>query len=204
MNKLTKTIGTLTLGVAMAASIPSIAVAGTDEGKGMTSESSVYFSNGWREGKIEAAVLFNEHLNPFEIDVEVGKNTAYLVGSVSSDIEKDLAEQVALSVEGIDKVENRLEIKPDAKQKTTKSERQQQDGKFVQAVKDATIAAEVKMKLLASEHVSGFDIDVDTENKVVVLEGDVSSDAAKDLAGRIAENVDDVKRVENHLKVVKS
>jgi osmotically-inducible protein OsmY len=50
--------------------------------------------------------------------------------------------------------------------------------------------------------ISGFDIDVDVENGVVTLTGDVDSDAERDLAVEIAKNASDVKDVESNLCVV--
>ncbi|UTA48516.1 BON domain-containing protein [Simiduia sp. 21SJ11W-1] len=202
MKTVAKTLSVLAVSIAAASAVPT-AMAG-DRGQEMNEKESHYFSNGWREGKIEAAVLFNEHLNPFDIDVEVNRDVAYLVGSVSSDIEKDLAEQVALSVEGISQVENKLTVNQDAAKAESRSERRIKDSEFVKSVKDATLAAQVKMKLLANSNVSGLKIDVDTKDQVVELKGEVPSNAAKELAGRIAENTEDVRDVRNKLKVVNS
>lgn len=173
--------------------------------KTMSDEDSHYFSNGWREGKIETAIIFNQHLSAFDIDVEVNSDTAYLIGTVSTEIEKDLAGQVALSVDGINNVKNQLRVSNDAKETSTKKTvKKNQDDSFLAAVKDASISAQVKMKLLANEHVAGLKIDVDTVNKVVTLKGEVPTKAAKNLAGKITENTDDVSSVNNKLNVVNS
>lgn len=203
MKKLTTTLSVLAVSIAAASSIPA-SFAETTRTQSMNEQESHYFSNGWREGKIEAAVLFNEHLSAFDIDVEVDKDVAHLVGTVSSDIEKDLAEQVALSVDGVNSVENSLTVRKDAAEQKQISERRAKDSDFVKAVQDATLAAQVKMKLLANNNVSGLDIDVDTKNQVVVLKGEVPSEAAKELAEKIASNTEDVRDVENRLKVVNS
>ena len=47
------------------------------------------------EGQIATAIVFNSHLNPFEISVEVDNGTAVLTGVVDESIDKDLAERVA-------------------------------------------------------------------------------------------------------------
>lgn len=203
MKTLTKTFSVLAVSIAAAASIPA-SLAESTRAQSMSEQESHYFSNGWREGKIEAAVLFNKHLSAFDIDVEVNKDVAHLVGTVSSDIEKDLAEQVALSVDGIHSVENSLTVRKDAAEQKQVSDRRAKDSNFVKAVKDATLAAQVKMKLLANSNVSGLEIDVDTKNQVVVLKGEVPSEAAKELAEKIASNTEDVRDVENRLKVVNS
>ena len=173
--------------------------------KTRSNEDNHYFSNGWHEGKIETAIIFNEHLSAFDIDVEVNDDTAHLVGTVSTEIEKDLAAQVALSVDGINTVNNQLRVSNDETDKSTKkTAKKGQDDSFLAAVKDASISAQVKMKLLANKHVSGLNIDVDTANKVVTLKGEVPTKAAKNLAEKITENTDEVRSVNNKLNVVNS
>ena len=54
---------------------------------------------------------------------------------------------------------------------------------------------ELNQKILESE-VKGMDIEVDVEQGVVTLTGMVNSNAAKDLAGAISKNTNDVLNVE--------
>ncbi|MFW0778374.1 MAG: BON domain-containing protein [Rickettsiales bacterium] len=148
----------------------------------------------WQETKIESLLFSNTNLNNFSIDVDVSGNTAVLDGYVDSEVEKDLAEEIAMSVDGIDDVENKLSIDKDiAKQYDNKS-----------AVKDALITAKINVKLLANDELSALDIDVDTNNRVVTLSGEVDSDAKRDLAEKIAENIDNVDDVENEIEVMDS
>ncbi|AZZ93263.1 BON domain-containing protein [Hahella sp. KA22] len=162
----------------------------------MTQDAKKYFKDGWTEGKIETAILFNENLSTFEIDASVNGSNATLVGTVSSEVEKELAEQIALSVEGVKDVDNQLQVaSTPAKKENAENE------SFKSSVADATITAKVKMKLLANESVAGLDIDVDTEGRVVTLNGAVDSEAEKDLAEKLASNVDDVDSVENKLMI---
>lgn len=146
------------------------------------------------EGKVEGAILLDEHLNNFKIDIDVDQNTVTLNGDVNSASEKDLAEQVALSVDGVDAVDNKLNVID------KKSEKQAESA--VSAVADAAITAKVKASLLTNGNVSGTAINVDTEKNVVTLRGEVESEIESDLAEKITANIDDVKSVENELKVV--
>ena len=73
-----------------------------------------------------------------------------------------------------------------------------------QKVKDASITAAVKVKLLANSNTDGSDINVDTSWQSVVLKGHVKSSGEKDLAEKIASNTEDVLKVTNQLKVDKS
>ena len=163
----------------------------------MSQDTKRYFNNGLREGKIETALLFNENLNSFTIDVEVTDSKAMLRGNVSNGVEKELAEEIALSVAGIEEVDNLLLISEDAKAEEEKKE----GDSFLAAVEDATITAKVKMKLLANEFVDGVDINVDTNENVVTLDGEVKTEAEKDLAEQLVKNMDSVRSVENLLKV---
>ena len=63
------------------------------------------------------------------------------------------------------------------------------------------ITSAVKAKLLADSAVSGLSIDVDTENGIVTLTGNVKSKAEADRAVMLARNTDGVTRVVNNLKV---
>ena len=157
------------------------------------------FTNGWREGKIETAFLLNTHLNNFTIDVDVDGDTATLTGHVRKDIQRDLAEEIAQSVEGIKKVVNHLELADGDDVSELKSNEEQAN--FSQRVKDATITATAKAKLLQNQHIEGLKINVDTVAGAVTLRGEVPSTLHKDLAQRLVANIDSVIEVHNELEI---
>jgi len=64
------------------------------------------------------------------------------------------------------------------------------DRDFGDFVDNATLKARVKYALIANDSTEGFAIDVDTMNRKVPLTGEVESDQQKQLAERIAGNVD--------------
>lgn len=150
-----------------------------------------------REAQIWTTYATNPHLHAFDLKVEVKGNKATLQGKVQSGAAKDLAEQIALGVDGIKQVDNRLVIdanyEPPARAAGERS--------FGDVVQDATITASVKSKLLWDSHTDGLDIHVDTNNGQVTLTGNVASATEKDLAGRIAKNTNDVVSVTNQLNV---
>ncbi|MEE2732215.1 MAG: BON domain-containing protein [Pseudomonadota bacterium] len=190
------------LGVASTAAVQSFAEDTSIQTKieQMSEDTKTYFNNGLREGKIETALLFNDNLNNFDIDIEVNGNKALLRGDVPGGVEKELAEEIALSVDGIDEVDNLLMISEKARDKPMSKD----DDSFLSAVEDASISAQVKMKLLANEFVDGVDISVDTNKNVVTLEGKVKTEAEKDLAQQLVENMESVSSVENRIEVRKS
>lgn len=152
-----------------------------------------------REAQIWTTYGFNPHLRALDIEVDVNGNTAILSGKVSDGVEKELAEQIALGTQGIDKVDNRLVVDGTYEPKARVVPAGERD--FTTTVEDATITASVKSKLLWSSNTDGLAIDVDTSNGKVTLNGSADTAAAKDLAGRIARNTDGVRAVDNRLVV---
>jgi hyperosmotically inducible protein len=73
--------------------------------------------------------------------------------------------------------------------------------KTADAVGDAAITGKVKSALIADPDVKALKIDVDTSNGVVMLNGSADSAAHSDKATTVAQGVDGVKSVENHLTV---
>jgi osmotically-inducible protein OsmY len=69
-------------------------------------------------------------------------------------------------------------------------------------VKDATVTAKVKSKLLWNRNTNGLEIDVSTDGGVVTLKGEVASDAQRELAVLLAKNTTGVQRVKDRLEVV--
>ena len=70
-----------------------------------------------------------------------------------------------------------------------------------QGATDASITAAVKMKMADDPVVSAFDIDVDTSEGRVTLNGKVKSKAEADKAVSIARSVDGVKSVTSNLVI---
>jgi hyperosmotically inducible periplasmic protein len=66
-----------------------------------------------------------------------------------------------------------------------------------EAVNDGWITTKVKSKLVADQEVSGFDISVETRDKVVYLSGEVEDQSQVSHAVEIAENTQGVKRVDS-------
>ena len=147
------------------------------------------------EGSIATAFALNRHLNPFRIQVQVEGTTAVLTGTVENSVNRDLAEQVALGIEGIDEVDNRLQVDTDVDQ--SDAERTS----LANRLGDATTTATVKSKLLWNRNTQGLDIAVSTRNSVVTLTGNATSEAASELAERLAGNTEGAREVINEIVV---
>ncbi len=68
-------------------------------------------------------------------------------------------------------------------------------------VDDAAITAKVKAKLAADGDINPFNIDVDSNEGVVTLQGRVAKEEARTKAEQLARNTDGVTRVINLIKV---
>ena len=158
-------------------------------------DTSAQLKEARQEGSLWTAYALNRHLNPFTIDVDVEQGTAILTGTVESEVDRELAEQVALGIEGIRKVDNKLLVDAQYQPKASS------EPSLSQRFDDATLTATVKSKLLWNRSTEGLDINVDTQNGVVSLSGEAQSAEAKELAGRLADNTDGVRKVVNDLKV---
>jgi len=68
-----------------------------------------------------------------------------------------------------------------------------------QAISDTTITTQVKAKLIAADALDGAAIEVSTQEGRVTLAGTVANEAARALAGELAQAVDGVTSVDNQL-----
>lgn len=148
------------------------------------------------EGQLWATYALNRHLNPFDIEIDVEGDTAVLKGAVEEDIQRELAEQIALSMDGIDSVDNRIEI-----QSGSAAGPEDRERGFGDRVTDASITTSVKSKLLWNRHTGGLAINVDTRDGQVTLEGAAESDASRQVAERLAANTRGVRSVDNRIRV---
>lgn len=149
------------------------------------------------EGSLVTAYTLNDNLNPFDIDVTARSGEVTLKGTVDSDIDKDLAGEIAQGADGVKDVDNQLDVDQNA----SDSNHSKDAGGFGQTVKDASVTASVKTQLLANTDTDGLDIHVKTSDGTVTLSGQVDSDAQSDLAENVAENASGVEDVENNLSV---
>ena len=83
---------------------------------------------------------------------------ATLTGKVEEDVNKDLAKQIALGVDGVKEVDNQILIQSDYKAPANSSARA-----YGEAMDDASITAAVKSKLLWSKYTSAMSTGVSTK-----------------------------------------
>ena len=93
------------------------------------------------------------------------------------------------------------ELKQKAKEEKVQEKVQKGAKQLEDLALDTSITAAIKAKMAADEQVKASNIDVDTKNGVVTLNGTVSSKAEADRAVAIANEAEGVKSVTSHLVV---
>lgn len=204
MKSIRNPLRALSCAVALAVALPGLALA-NDEGKTMRQRVDITAeragqsaSDARREAVIWTTYATNQNLRASAIEVEVKSGTAILTGTVESEVEKNLAEQLAKNVSGISRVDNRIAVDANYRPVARTDGTERDFGTFVS---DATITAQVKSKLLWNTNTEGLEIDVDTMNGKVRLTGTADTAAARDLAARLASNTQGVIAVDNKLTI---
>lgn len=149
-----------------------------------------------QESQIWTTYALSSYLRALDIDVSVDQGVATLSGKVDEGVSKDLAEQIALGVSGITRVDNQIVVQADYVRPKRSGDRS-----FGEVVDDASITAVVKSKLLWSKHAQGLSVNVETKSGKVTLHGTANSAAARELAGVLAQNTHGVVGVDNKLSV---
>jgi osmotically-inducible protein OsmY len=160
-------------------------------------DSNEAFRDGWIEGKVSYALAADRFLTDYDLSVTVDDNVATLTGAVDTKVERELAETVALSIEGIEKVDNQIEVKKVQARPIIIGI----DRTFSEYFNDVTTTATIKTDLIKSPNVSGVDINVDTYKQVVTLSGNVESMSQKALAEAIAKKSNSVDKVVNKIVI---
>jgi hyperosmotically inducible protein len=149
-----------------------------------------------QESQIWTTYALSPYLRANDLKVSVHEGKATLTGNVAEDVNKDLAKQIALGVDGIKSVDNKIEVVPNYK-----APAQSADRSYGEKIDDASITSEVKSKLLWSRYADGLTANVDTTRGKVKLSGTADSQEAKVAAGKLAANTRGVDSVNNQLVV---
>ena len=159
----------------------------------------VRMSDTWLGAKLDTTIALNQYISVFDINSDVRNQTAYLSGVVESQIEKDLAGEVAKSIDGITGVENDIKVDGETTRKSLEGNRSTRT--FGRMIDDATATAVIKSKLFANSTLSALSINVDTQNGVATLRGKVSNEKEKALATKLAGNTSGITDVKDMLVI---
>ncbi|WP_151704372.1 BON domain-containing protein [Nitrincola alkalilacustris] len=178
------------------ASSISLALAGASA-TAFGKDTSMDISNARQQAQIETTYALSPYLRAHEINIDVVDGKATLTGIVDEEINKDLAEQIAIGVPGITSVDNDIEVKADY----VREERTDGERSFGQVVDDASITAAVKSKLLWSSFSDGMNSEVETLDGVVTITGTTDSEKSKSMVDKLALGTRGVRSVDNQMTV---
>ena len=179
----------LVLGILTASMMSSAAMAEDWEGEAR---------DAWIDGKLEGSYLLNSELDGFKIGTEVENGNVMLTGTVPSDAHKQLAEEIANNLDGVTAVQNNLMVATDGGQH---EEYDENDRAFSTRFYDMTTTVGLKSNFAVNDELEAHEINIDTQDGVVTLEGEVETKAEAMLAEEIASSYDHVARVQNILRV---
>lgn len=129
--------------------------------------------------KVKIELLTKLGVDALRIDVDTLDGQVSLAGAVAKRETAELAEDVAKSVEGVQKVDNRLTVKPseDEAAGASKSERALDETKA--EVADGILESKVRLALIDRLGRDGFRIGTEAANGVVTLELPADLSAAR-------------------------
>ena len=152
-------------------------------------------SDAWIAVKIRTLLLFHANVSATSTKVDVANGVVLLTGTVDNSAQKDLTEAYAKDVEGVTSVTNDLVVK-DHMDKDHPT-----DSTMGDKVDDASITSQVKFALISHRSTSAIKTKVTTKDGVVMVSGDASNDAEKDLVSKLAGSIRGVKSVDNQMVV---
>lgn len=130
--------------------------------------------------------VFKTYLQADDIKVQSEDGAVTLMGTVSEESHKSLAQETVADLPGVKSVDNMLEV----------------EGESPAEMSDAWITAKVKTIFLFHRNVSAI-TEVKTKDGVVTLQGKAANEAQKDLTTEYAKDVEGVKGVNNEMTVGK-
>jgi osmotically-inducible protein OsmY len=171
------------------ASLPG--VKSVDNRLEVNGERPAEYSDAWLMMKVKTTLLFHRSVNGLKTKVnDVKDGIVTLQGEATSQAQKDLTTEYAKDVEGVKGVKNEMIVSV-AKTSSTVG----------QNIDDASITAQVKMTLLYHHSTSAFNTSVTTKNGVVTLGGKAKNTTEKELAAKLANDVNGVKSVKNLMTI---
>ena len=140
------------------------------------------------ESSAAKSYTFKTTLKNDSIKTESKDGVVTLTGTVAEESHKSLAQNTVASLPGVKSVDNQLLIK----------------GEQPAEHSDTWISMKVKTALLFHRNVSAMGTDVNVQNGVVILTGEASSQAQKELTTEYAQDIDNVKTVVNNMTIAKT
>jgi osmotically-inducible protein OsmY len=147
-------------------------------------------SDEWLREKVKATLLFHRSVSVATTAVDVKEGIVTLRGEASSQAQKDLTTEYAKDIEGVKGVNNLIVVSGGSMKKT-----------IGENIDDVSITVQVKLSLLHHRSTSAIKTKVESNSGEVTLYGQAGSEAEKDLATKLANDINGVKSVKNQMTV---
>ena len=154
-------------------------------------EGAAMNTDAWVLMKVKTTLLFHRSVSAGTTEVNVKDGIVTLRGDAASQAQKELTAEYAKDVDGVKDVRNETVVSRPSKKTRTAGDK----------IDDASITAQVKMTLLYHRSTSALNTSVTTNKGVVTLGGKAENATEKDLATKLAKDVNGVKRVENRMTI---
>ncbi len=148
---------------------------------------------------IEYRLQTTDPVKKYDITAKVDHGNVTLTGTVATAAQKSEAAQLA-KVDGVNKVDNQIVVDKTADE--TLAERAKNGMRRTgEAISDGWITTKVKWFYLGDNLLKGSNINVDTKDRVVTLNGTVKTEAGRMRAVTLAKDTDGVTRVVDKLTI---
>jgi osmotically-inducible protein OsmY len=144
--------------------------------------------------QVKAAFALSKRISAYEIGVETKGGVVTLTGQAPSEIDRELAGNVARDTTGVKQVDNQIRVEPGLKPSDASLRESAR-------VTDLEIHAYLRERLAASEFLSGNEINVSVKDRVVTLTGRTQTPQQKTGVEQLARSIPNVVNVVNQLSV---
>ena len=144
--------------------------------------------------QVKAAFALSKRISAYEIGVKTKDGVVTLTGQSPSEIDRELAGNVARDTTGVKQVDNQLRVEPGLKPSDASL-------RETSRVTDLEIHANLRERLAASEFLSGNEINVSVKDRVVTLTGRTQTPRQKTDVEQLARSIPNVADVVNQLTV---
>ena len=152
----------------------------------------------WLTTSVRSKFFLDDDVRGRDVEVSTQNGVVTLRGTVENERERRQALAVARNTDGVRGVNDELEVRGPG---GIEASRAATGSRAVGAVTDAWITTKVQAQYFLDAQVKAHEIDVDTRNGVVTLNGSVSSAQARREAEAIARETTGVRDVRNRLTV---
>ncbi len=147
-------------------------------------------SDAWLRDKVKITLSFHRSVSASATEVDVKDGVVTLRGTAANEAQKELTTEYARDVEGVKSVTNEMTVSSSQKSRSVG-----------QKMDDSSITAQVKMTLLYHRSTSALNTTVKTRRGVVTLDGKARNASEKNLATKLANDVNGVRSVTNRMSI---